>query len=495
MTDQAAKIERIRWSIQAGLAAGAVALGTVGFLWMVQSRPAPSRHEQYDRVPDIAVRTVEPRTESSPVVGHGTVRAKSQISIVPQVSGTLTYVHPELAQGRIVPKGALLFQVDQAVYEARVQQAMGEVKALEAGLARHDQEAINLAGQIETSRQLLAIDENEYLTSKSLFEDEKVGTRRDLDMIQQRFLRQKSAVAELESKQSVIPHLRLETSAQLEGAKARLRQAELDLEATTIRCPFEARVESISAHLAQFVTAHLAIATLTDVEALEISVGIDPRDLRWLDPAARPEALGRPDGKSNPGPEVNVRWSLRGQEFAWKGRVTRFERVDEATRTARMVVEVRKADIVAQASGQGATAPTLSIGMFCTAELPSAPLEDAIVVPRHAIYENQWVYVFVPNSGSPTSQDGTLERRHVPMLRAMGDDVLVDYSGRQGTEGCELAAGEQVVVSKLVKPVVGMRLRIREQEGVVDAEGQIPAVSVTPALLASAYPIGMHGDH
>lgn len=495
MVDQAAKMERIRWGVQAGLATVAVTLGAFAFLWMVKSRPTPARHEKFDRIPDIAVRTIEPQTENSPIVGHGTVRAKSQISIVPQVSGTLTHVHPELAQGRIVPKGALLFQVDPAVYEARVQQAMGEVKALEAGLARHDQEKINLTGQVETARQLLAIDENEFLTSKNLFEVEKVGTRRDLDMIQQRFLRQKSAVAELESKQSVIPHMKLETSAQLEGAKARLRQAELDLEATTIRCPFEARVESISAHLAQFVTAHLAIATLTDVEALEISVGIDPRDLRWLDPAARPEALGKPEGETAAGPEVNVRWSLRGQEFTWKGRVTRFERVDEATRTARMVVEVRKADIVAKATGSNDSNPALSIGMFCTAELPSAPLENAIVVPRHAIYENQWVYVFVPGAKTGNAHEGTLERRRVPMLRSMGDDVLVDYSGRLGSEDCELAAGEQVVVSKLIKPVVGMRLRVREQEGVAQADSQIPGASLIPALLASVQTVGMHGDH
>lgn len=464
MTASAAKIERIRLSLQVGLASAAVMVGGAGFLWMVSSRPSPIRHAQFDRVPNVAVRVASPSDESAPVIGHGTVRAKSQISIVPQVSGTLTYVHPNLAQGLIVPKDTLLFQVDQAVYEARVQQALGEVKALEAALARHDQEAMNLAGQIETARQLQAIDENEYLTSKSLFEDEKVGTRRDLDATHQRFLRQKSAVAELESKQSIIPHVKLETTAQLEGSKARLKQAQLDLDATTIRCPFEARVESISAHQAQFVTAHLAIATLTDMEALEVSVGIDPRELRWLDAAARPESLGQGSAKSTFEPVVRVRWSLRGQEYVWKGRVTRFEKVDESTRTARMVVEVRKSEIAGLSDASEPTSPALSIGMFCTTELPSAPLKSALTVPRHAIYENQWVYVFVPDEGTEAAEDGTLERRRVPMLRAMGDEVLVDYADREGSEICELTAGDRIVVSKLTKPVVGMRLHMRSQE-------------------------------
>ncbi len=462
MADATVKLNRIRWSIQAAFAAAAVGGGAVAFGYFLQTRPSPLQHAQFDRIPDVAVRTVEPTTEQTPIVGHGTVRPKSQINIVPQVNGTLVYVHPELAQGRVVPKGAVLFQIDKAAYEARVQQAQGEVKALEAGLARHDQEDQNLGGQIETAKQLLSIDENEYLTSKKLFEVEKVGTRRDLDAIQQRFLRQKSALIDLENKQAMIPHLQLETQAQLESAKAKRNQAQYDLNATTIVCPFEARVESIAAHSAQFVTAHLSIATLTDVEAFEISVGIDPRELRWLAASARPDKLAQPGDDVDGQPHVKVRWSLRGQEFSWKGRVTRFEKVDEATRTARMVVEVRRGDIVAESPVGDALSTSLSLGMFCTAELPSAVLSDAITVPRHAIYENQWVYVFVPDAG--TAEEGTLERRRVPMLRSLGDEVLVDYAGRESAEVCELGAGEKVIVSALTKPVVGMRMRLRDAE-------------------------------
>ena len=50
------------------------------------------------------------------------------------------------------------------------------------------------------------------------------------------------------------------------------------------------------------------------------------------------------------------------------------------------------------------------------------------------------------------------------MLRSVGDSVLVDYAGREGTELCELGPGERVVVSTLVKPVVGMRVRLRDEQ-------------------------------
>ncbi|MDO8630835.1 MAG: hypothetical protein Q7R41_10110, partial [Phycisphaerales bacterium] len=330
------------------------------------------------------------------------------------------------------------------------------------------------------------------------------------DLVHQKYLRQKSAFVELESKRSMIPHLQLETQAQLDAARARLQQARHDWEATTIACPFEARVESISVHEAQFVTAHLSIATLTDMGAFEISVGIDPRELRWLDPSIRPEALGAypnppmnlsphtnlsprihagwtPPDMNVGAPKVTVRWTLHGQEFSWTGRVTRFEKVDEATRTARMVVEVRQMDMVARTSGAGESGPALSIGMFCKTELPAAPLQDSLAVPRHAIYDNKWVYVFVADGDASDDRTGRLERRRVPMLRSIRDEVLVNYRGRDETEPCELAPGDRVVVSPLTKPVVGMKIRLRNDDV---ASGQSaypnPYLNLIPRINRSA---------
>ena len=83
-------------------------------------------------------------------------------------------------------------------------------------------------------------------------------------------------------------------------------------------------------------------------------------------------------------------------------------------------------------------------------------------MPRHAIYDNQWVYVFIADDEAAQSPTGRLERRRVPMLRSVRDEVLVDFHGREQTEPCELLPGDRVVVSPLTKPVVGMRIRLRD---------------------------------
>ena len=410
---------------------------------------------------EVAVLPINARSEQTPIVGHGTVRPKHQINIIPQVSGKLTQIHPDLAQGKVIPKGDLLFEVDPTVYDARMRQAEAETRALEAALERHDQELVNIDARIANAEAMLTIEQEDYRTSKELYEVEKVGTQRDVDQANQKFLRQQGVVVDLSSQRTMIPHVRLETQAQLDAARARLSQSQHDLDNTKIRCPFEARVETVSAYKSQVVTAHFSIATLTDMEAFEISVGIDPQELRWLDDAVRPEALGSTDGAN--GPTVKVQWSVHGQEIRWEGRVTRFERVDEATRTARMVIEVRQIDMMATVTSGRADAPQrLSIGMYCKTELPAEPLADALLVPRHAVYDSRWVYVFEPDANSDGTT-GRLGRREVPLLRSLGDSVLVDYRGRDASQVCELTAGDQAIVSPLVKPVVGMKVRLREE--------------------------------
>jgi multidrug efflux pump subunit AcrA (membrane-fusion protein) len=452
--------ERARRLIGASLVVFTLLLAVTVFAWLVYTAPEPLRVADASFIPRVDVLTVTPTEADVPVVGYGTVRAKNQVDIVPQVSGQLVHVHRNLAVGKVIPKGELLFEVASDVYEARVKQVEAEIRGLDATLARHGQEGASLDERIGTLEKIVEIERRDYETVKELFEREGVGTERDVDMVFQKYLRQRDILHELRNRRDLIPHLQAETQARLDAARAKLAQAEQDLDNTKIRCPFKARVDVVGAYKSQVVTAFFTIARLTDMEAFEISVGIDPRELRWLDPTVRPEAIrGDATGVS---PPVTVRWALHDQEYTWRGHVTRFERVDERTRTARMIVEVRDVDMIASVeTGSTKSGPELAIGMYCKTELPAERLEGALLVPRHAVHPDghrSYVYVFKPDPEGGNSGEGRLVRREVPTLRPMGDSVLVDYTGRSGTEVCELRSGEYVVVSQLDKPIEGMRI-------------------------------------
>lgn len=455
--------DRTRQILQAIVTVVVVGAGAVTCIGLIRTRPVPARQHAFASILEVEVSRVEPTREQFPVVGYGTVRPKNQVAIVPLVTGRLIHSHRDLAPGKIIPQGELLFEIDPTVYEARVKQVEAEIARLESVLDRYDTEMDNLEERVVTAGQMLAINDNDYLTSKRLYDDEHVGTLRDIDQVRLVFLRQKDVLNEFLARQSMIPHQKLDVQAQLDGARARLQQSQHDLKGTKIVCPFDARIEAVHAKESQVVTAHFSIATLTDMSAFELAVGIDPREIRWLDPTVQPPALLEHGGEGSP--PVKVRWSLHGQQFTWSGRVTRFERVDERTRTAQMVVEVRNVDMIAQVDyGSMDIGPALAIGMFCSAELPGAALEDALLIPRHTLYDNRWVYVFEPEDGSGDAALGRLGRRTVSVLRTVGDRALVDYRNRSDNEICELQPADQLIVSRLTKPVVGMAVRLRGEK-------------------------------
>ena len=99
--------------------------------------------------------------------------------------------------------------------------------------------------------------------------------------------------------------------------------------------------------------------------------------------------------------------------------------------------------------------------MHCRAELPAEPLAEAILIPWHAIHEDRWVYVFEPATDGANHASGRLRRREVSILRMIGDEVLVNYRGHSDPHRSQLKSGEQLVVSRLADPVVGMRVALQ----------------------------------
>jgi len=432
--------------------------GAVAAIELIVTKPAAASYDNsFTAVPEVEVMAAAQRLLAAPIVGYGNVRPKNQINIIPEVNGKLIKAHKNLAQGNIIPEGELLFEIDDTVYKARMHQAQAEVRSLEAALLRHDQEQRNLSERIANLEEMAGIGLRDYKTSKTLYEVDNVGTSRDIDLVHQKYLKQNDALVGVKNRAAMIPLLRLETLAQLDAARARLDQAMHDLENTKIFCPFRARVESVVAQESQVVTAHFSIATLTDMEAFEISVSVDPRDLAWLDQSIQPAALELADKPT--GPPVAIRWSSPHKKFTWQGHVSRFERMDETTRTARLVVEVHDIDMKATIGVGDDHRPSLSIGMYCRADLPAAQLSKAMLVPRHAIYDNRFVYVVELEGDSTT---GTLARRQVTLLRSIGDEVLVDHKGRSKSDICELLPNEFVVTSPLVRPIVGMKVSLRD---------------------------------
>ncbi len=440
----------------------ALAGGVAG--WLVISRPQPPMEPDNLRLPRVQVAAVEPVRFEEPIVGYGTVRPARQVKIIPEVTGRLIEVHPDLAVGNVIRKGELLFRIDARMYESRKSQIEAEIRRLEAELDRHARQEAYLADQLALSESQQELTARAVQRERDLME-RGAAVEVDLERTKQRHLAQQEAVQTYRNHLEMIPFLVKETDALLTIKRAQLAEAELNIDHAVIYSPFDARVDAVGAQMSQVVTAHFQIATLTDMEVLELAAAIDPRDLQWVDHEAFASAVGADIGTA---PEAEVVWTLWGREFSWKGRITRLERLDEATRTAHVVVELRDVMSIIEQARNEKRMP-LSVGMFCKASLPVEPIEDALVIPRHAIRDGQNVYVFEPSADDPAV--GRLVLKSVPILRASGEQVLVGCSNPPAAlrellseHTCELNAGDLIIVSPLPKAVPGMQLARRDLE-------------------------------
>ena len=163
----------------------------------------------------------------------GRLEAVDQVEVRPRVAGAIVAVH--FREGSLVKKDDVLFSIDPAPYAAALARAKAQVAAAEA--------ALSLA-------------RNEFGRGQKLF-DQKNLSERDLD---QR------------------TNGRLAAEANLQGAQASQRIAELDLDYTTVRAPVAGRVGRIEVTVGNLVAAGStspALASLVSVNPIYATFNAD----------------------------------------------------------------------------------------------------------------------------------------------------------------------------------------------------------------------------
>ncbi|MGH0036637.1 MAG: efflux RND transporter periplasmic adaptor subunit [Myxococcota bacterium] len=353
------------------------------------------------------------------VYGNGVVVPRSEGDLVPQVSGEVVWVSPDLVAGGFFEEGEPLLRIERADYEAALEEA----------------------------RAMLARARSEF-------------ARAEKELARQRRLADRSVAAESRIDDAENAHA--VAQATLREAQARLTRAQRDLERTELQAPYEGRVRSESVDVGQFVARGQTIARLYAVDFAEVRLPLPDRELRFLDlslrptrtPTPDPEAAGAPPPADAPGntPEVTLRAEFAGRSHAWQGRIVRTE--GEIDPRSRMVNVIARVPDPYGRRSEESMAP-LAVGLFVEAEIEGRSVDRAIVLPRTALRraeqgEDHVVWV--------VDGDGRLTFRDVDVLRVERDRVVL---------GGGLLPGEEVVVSPLRGVVDGMAVRVHRAQAPV----------------------------
>ncbi|PVA11526.1 hypothetical protein DC366_00695 [Pelagivirga sediminicola] len=403
---------------------------------MISTSEPPARVDSHER--GVVAHTV--MAEAGPVRavvrGFGNVQAARSWEAISEVSGAITWRHPDLDTGNLLREGTRVLKIDPTAYELQVAQAEADLAALDAEAAQLDIDATNTERLLSLEQDRLDLAETELARMRDLVE-RGVASQSGLDGQERATLQVRRTTVELQNALDLIPTQRKKLDAQMARTKAILARARRDVEKTDIVVPFDLRVGSVHVQRHQFVTAGQPLVTADDVSQAQITAQIPLMSFRRL-------MGGGGEGSALSLGDMPTRFNGISAEVqlvsdpsqTWTGRLVRVESaLDPQARSAPAVIVVD--DPYAN------TNPPLHLplvpNMYAEVILTGPVISTSVKVPGSAVHGGNLVYL--------RDADGRLELREVSVAwRQDGQAVL---SGG-------IAPGEEVILGDLVPAIPGM---------------------------------------
>ena len=278
------------------LPVGLVALSIIVVIGLANRAKSqrPEQKEETDPAMLVEVIPVERVSLNLSVFSQGSVRPRTETTVVAEVSGKIVEVSPHFVAGGFFRKGEVLLQIDPSDYEAALKRA-------EANLA----------------------------SRKAQYADQKARSEQAMkDWIN---LGRKGEPSDLTLRK---PQL-AEALANVQAAEAELQKAQRDLQRTKIKGSYDGLVRSKQADVGQYVAPGTPVAVTFAIDTAEVRLPLTATDLSFLD------LPSFTDGSDTSLPPVTLRSETAGMSGEWTGQIIRTEGViDEKSRVTYAVAQV-----------------------------------------------------------------------------------------------------------------------------------------------------------
>ena len=413
-----------------------VAVGVAVAVWLISTAEPPARTDQHER--NVVARTIIAEvTPIHPVVrGYGNVRAARSWEAISEISGTITWRHPELDTGNVLRTGTNALKIDPTAYELAVAQAQADLAALEADIAQLGTDEANTGRLLALEQSRLDLTETELARIRDLVA-RGVSSQSAVDGQERATLQVRRVVAELQNTLGLLPSRRNRLDAQMARTNAVLDRANRDLAKTDIVVPFDLRVGSVHVERHQFVVAGQPLVTADDIRQAEIIAQIPVMSFRRLlggtnqGEALAPATL--PRNFEAISAEVRL---VSDPSQTWPGRLVRVESaLDPQARSVPAVVTVDEP----YASANPPLRLPLVPNMYVELVLTGPVISENVTIPESAVHEGNLVYL--------RDTEGRLALREVSVVWRQNGQAVIETG---------IASGEEVILDDLVPAIPGM---------------------------------------
>lgn len=379
--------------ISGGLLLLILFLTTVGVLLLVRTnQESTARLQEPIRRVSVEVRQIYPRSYTRWVEAYSTVTPFRKGIVSAQVSGPIASLGPETEPGMPVRKGQELAKIEDKRYRFTLQKAKANLKKLEALLEieRNENERRTIVYKIANQR--LALAESDYKRNLELFEKELIPKQTLEDAENQMELRRsefENARSELQSRQARIKTIQ----ADIMAAKAEIDRLREDLLDTIIRAPFDGVIGERFVEIGNQVAPGQRLFTVLEISLVKVVARIPSEFIGRIQTGIDAEVTTRAYPKT-----------------VFNGTVIHvYPEADPKNRT--FAVEVKVAN-----RGK----PKLLPGMFARVRLPVLTLDQALLVPRDTLMEDDLgTYLYVVNPSTQTAHRRDLTLRDVDLDEAL----------------------------------------------------------------------------
>jgi membrane fusion protein (multidrug efflux system) len=328
--------------------------------------------------PKPTVGVVDSRRMSVPILvtPNGTTRALEDVTIRARVRGFLTERH--FAEGSFVKKGQLLLVIDEEPYKVALHSARARQSEADAALRKAEESKARevAAAQLELGRAQLLLAQIQERRGRALLA-RNAGTAEDLDKAEADRRKWEAQVgadlANLEQAKSDYDVGIATAGAQVEAARAAVRDAELNLGYCRMHAPLDGRIGEARVKVGNLVGPESAgggafseLATIQQLDPMGVDVLLSSRD---LDRITQLVENGLAVRVTRPGPGGDVEHPQDGTFYFIDNRI------DETTSTF-----LAKARIP---NPRGALLP----GEYVKLRMVVDRVEDAVVVPARSVVE------------------------------------------------------------------------------------------------------------
>jgi len=366
-----------------GLIILAVSIVVAGVL--IKSKSVAVSEEKEEEIPYVKTMMILPETVNVSISSQGIVQPESQLNLLSELNSRVEWLSPKMEAGSSFKQGDTLIVLDKRDYELELISAESEVLNAKVNLEREQAES-DLA--------------------KKEWNRVGVGSGSDLALRKPQMAQAKATYA---------------------ATKARLEQAQRNLNRTIFIAPFDGRVRNSKIELGTTVFPGTSIGKIYATGTYEVRLPIADQDV----PFSGLEFNGQKIEKSKQLDVIIIQGDNK-----WSAKIVRTEAdIDPITRMMAVVAKIDNSDI------KMFTMP-LAVGQFVQAKISGIEISDIFILPRSSV-RNESVWV--------VDRQMSMRNRSVEVLRNEGDSALIG-------EGFE--PGDRLLTSRVSSLVNGLKVTL-----------------------------------